>query len=480
MDPVELRDLDAARQFVLQSAMLQRVGELRSGGLRAALEWSLVIAASGQPLPPVGFVGDLGHILCGSENDWRPRRRSTDPVGLPAGVARAYEDLVLGHCVIDESLARAGAVIRRLDQRQLGRGIAFVIQQFRDRSPFGGVLLSPGVIKSVLELADADLIQRGWESMRGGGMMPLITDLYAGLIAAIRRRGDVLARADVFELERGTALAELSQRLALRQLLALTAQFVSGLAEAPRPRSVPREVPSHIRDEDVYPVGGFASISNRGSIESLLHSQLAFMESDADERPDLFDVKFLRDELLYYSRDENQYWRRRQRFTFIFTPDLVRTRFKDPELPAQRVICLLAWVCASVQTLTRWLSDDSLQFELYFPIIGDEKPLAHEQALIELLFHDQIHHGQVRCETVADIGVILNQWNERAGATVEHRLLVSAGRREDADLAGCSSLVVDGPRPVLIDADGQEDLNEVEPIGAWRRTLARLVSHWAT
>ena len=30
------------------------------------------------------------------------------------------------------------------------------------------------------------------------------------------------------------------------------------------------------------------------------------------ERPDLFDIKFLRDELLYYARDENRFLRRRQ------------------------------------------------------------------------------------------------------------------------------------------------------------------------
>lgn len=479
MEPIELRDLDAARDFVLQSAMLQRVGEPRSGGLRAALEWSLVIAASGQPLPPVGFVGDLGQILCGSECDWRPRRRSTDPVGLPAGVARAYEDLVLGHCVIDESLARAGVVIRRLDERQRGRGIAFVVQQFRERSPFGGVLLSPGVIKTILELADADLVQRGWSSLRAGGMMPMIADLYAGLIAAIRRRGEVLARADVFELERGTALAELSQRIALRQLLALTSQFVGAMTDAPRPRALPREVPTHVRDDDVYPVGGFASISNRGSIESLLHSQLAYMESEAERRPDLFDVKFLRDELLYYSRDENQFWRRRQRFVFVFAADLVRSRFKDPELPAQRVICLLAWACAAVQTLTNWLSTDSLQFEFYFPSVGDEQPLAHERALIELVFHDMIHHGNLRCKSLADTAPILDAVRDPASAVGRHVVLITAGTVKPGERRGHDTLVVDGARPRLVNGSAQSGDDGGDPMEAWRRTLSGLLANWS-
>lgn len=479
MDPVELRDLDAARKFVLQSALLQRVVEPRSGGLRAALEWSLVIAASGQPLPPVGFVGDLGHFLCGADLDWRPRRRSTDNAGMPPGVARAYEDYVLGQCVNDESLARAGVVVRRLDERLRGRAIAFVVQQFRERSPFGGALLSPGVIKGVLENSDGDIVMRGWSSLRSTGLMPLIVDLYAGLIAAVRRRGEVLSRTDVFELERGTALAELGQRLALRQLLALTAQFVSGLSAAPRPRILPREVPSNVSDDDVYPVGGFASISTRGSVESLLHSQLAYMETAAERRPDLFDVKFLRDELLYYSRDENQFLRRHQRFEFIFSADLVRTRFKDPELPAQRVICTLALVCAAVQSLTNWLNADSLKFEFTFANAGDVDPLSHERALIELVFHDLIASGTVSCH-VGDAAPGLARLAEGPADMGIHTLYVTAENSNGDASNHYESLVVDGPRPTLIMDGIAADLSDADAMDAWQRALAMVLRHWVS
>src|SRR5205807_6320550 len=120
-------------------------------------------------------------------------------------------------------------------------------------------------------------------------------------------------------------------------------------------------VPTRILEEDMYPIGGFASISTRGSIESLLHSQLAFMETD---RPDLFDVKFLRDELLYYSRDENSFLRRRRTFVFALYPDLIPARFKDAELPYQRIVLLLALLRSTVSTLIDWLNTDSLVFEI--------------------------------------------------------------------------------------------------------------------
>src|SRR6202040_3897497 len=98
----------------------------------------------------------------------------------------------------------------------------------------------------------------------------------------------------------------------------------------------------------------------------LLDSQLAFMETD---RPDLFDIKFLRDELLYYARDENQFLRRRRTFVFALYPDLVRARFKDADLPWQRIILLLALLIVVVRKLSEWLAAEALVFE--FLIVDD-------------------------------------------------------------------------------------------------------------
>src|SRR5437764_863491 len=75
--------------------------------------------------------------------------------GLPGGLARSYEDLVLGKIYADATVERAGDAVRRYQGRDRGRGVAFVVNQFRERAGFGGVLLSPAVLKSLLE-APAD------------------------------------------------------------------------------------------------------------------------------------------------------------------------------------------------------------------------------------------------------------------------------------------------------------------------------------
>ena len=80
----------------------------------------------------------------------------------------------------------------------------------------------------------------------------------------------------------------MGQYVALRQIRQTTAKFESRLPARPvRPLIGRKEVPTRIHDEDQYPVGGYTSLSTRGSIESLLQSQLAYMEK---ETPDLFDM----------------------------------------------------------------------------------------------------------------------------------------------------------------------------------------------
>src|SRR5262245_34558609 len=79
MAPHELRDLDAARQFVVQGLWIQRVVPPTAASVRPALEWALEVAAGGQPLPPVGFVADLGHVLLNTDRPTRGPHGASAP-----------------------------------------------------------------------------------------------------------------------------------------------------------------------------------------------------------------------------------------------------------------------------------------------------------------------------------------------------------------------------------------------------------------
>ncbi|MBY0459409.1 MAG: hypothetical protein K2V38_18955, partial [Gemmataceae bacterium] len=390
MDPIELRDLDLARRYVLDGLLLQRAVKPTAGTVKRALEWAMEIASGGHPLPPIGFVADVGNVALGVDADQRAREAQPVP-GWPPALGRSYEDHVLGKLYADWTFERAGDAIRKYKEKDRVRGLGYAVNQIVERSGIGGVLLPPAVIRSLQTTNPDEVIQTAYDGLVRDGPLPLLVQLYEGLVSAGRRMAEVLAPEDVIALEQGTALADMGQYVAHRQILQATARLESKLPARPvKPLVGRKEVPTRVHDEDQYPVGGYTSISTRGSIESLLHSQLAYMEN---ESPDLFDMKFVRDELFYYSRDENQFLRRRRAFVFVLFPDLLTARFKDADLPYQRVVLVQATVLALVRKLTDWLSTDAIRFEVLFVRDGDKTPLADEAALLRVLLREPIERG---------------------------------------------------------------------------------------
>src|SRR5262249_33149481 len=153
----------------------------------------------------------------------------------------------------------------------------FLINQLRQRTQFDGVEMSPAVIRSMLDAPPEETLRRGRESLQNDGLLPLLEQCYESMVTAARRTAEVLGEPDVRALENRIALADASQRLAHDQAISAMTELRTAL---PRHRVKPlagrHEVPTRVFDEDTYPMGGFASISTRGSVESLLHSQLAY------------------------------------------------------------------------------------------------------------------------------------------------------------------------------------------------------------
>jgi hypothetical protein len=488
MSVIELRDLTQARRFLVQGLWLQRALPPTEATVRPALEWALEVAADGHPLPPPGFVADLGNTAFGLDRGARTGREALAVPGLPAALARTYEDEVLGRVYADWSFERASDALRRYREgRDRARGLAFLLNQFRERAGFGGVHLSPAVIKSLAKDAPDRVLAEGWDSLTRDGLLPLLTDLYESLIAAARQRPEVLGPEDVFELEHGTALAELGQRVALRQVLQAARRLEEALPpHKVRPRAGRQEVPTRILDEDTYPVGGFASLSNRGSVESLLHSQLAFMEQD--DRPDLFDVKFLRDELLYYARDDNQFLRRRRTFVFALFPDLVQARFKDAELPWQRGVLLLALLVVAVRKLSEWLSTDALLFEFLFMDGKEGKEaeekdaglLAPERNLLATILREQVANGTVALARVPSADQVARRCALRARRSLCHCLASAAADQPlQAEATVVTRLRLDGSCPAVgVSADPLAVPEAEDPLGSWAATLEGLLQGW--
>jgi hypothetical protein len=474
MPPVELRNPADARRFVVQGLWLQGVRPPTAETARPVLEWALAAAADGHALLPVGVIADLGHVAFGAD---RAPKSSTPVPGWPATLARGYEDHVLGKVYADWAFERAADALRTYPAADRPRGLAFTADRLRDRLGLGGVELAPGVLRSLAGVPADALLADGYESLTRDGVMPLLVSQYEELLAATRRAAELLGPEDVTALEQRTALAELGQYVAHRQILLAAARIAARFPARPvRPLAGRKEVPTRVTDEDVYPVGGYSSVSTKGTIESLLHSQLAFMEPD--ERPDLFDVKYVRDELYYYARDENEFLRRRRAFAVVFDPGLTAARYKDPELPNQRIVLAQAVVVAVVTALSAWLSSDALRFELIFPTADGSRPLAPEAELFAVLFREPIARGEVvirpaepdAAGRVRDLG--------RGHET--HALWIGPAEVDvDLEHVAVSQLIVSGPAPTLINGHGHSvPLDAETPADAWAGAALVLLHLW--
>ncbi|WP_020471163.1 hypothetical protein [Zavarzinella formosa] len=479
MSVVLLREAETATDFLLQGLWFQRAMPPHGSAIRTVLEWTLEIAAGGQPLLPTGMIADLGHIAYGSQTEFKYQKDAVAVPGVAPGLLRTYEDHVLGKFYADWTVERASDAMRRFQGRDRARGLAYFIKQFRERAGIGGIELSPGLVRTMLEGSPEELLRRGWESLNTKGPLPELVALYEQTIAASRRMAEVLSPADIDALEKRTALAEMGQYVAHRQVVQL-AHRLEELLPRRKVKPLPnrREVPTRVLDEDTYPVGGFTSISNKGTVESLLHSQLAYIEPDPAMRPDLFDVKYVRDELYYYSRDENQFLRRRRTFVFALMPDLVKSRFKDPELPAQRIVLVLASLVTLVRRIADWLSSEALKFEIVFVEEKEGKTLGHESELCETLFREEIANGLASITHLN--GNPCQFADERAARSMCHLLVVSMeGGPESTQHALTTQMTVSEPRPVLWTETKTVEMPPSEdPVEAWAAALEHLLMLW--
>jgi len=482
MDPIELRDLDAARRYILEGLWLQRALKPTARTVRNALEWSMEIASSGHPLPPVGFVADLGNVAFGIDADQRMKELQPVP-GWPPALGRSYEDHVLGKFYADWTFERASDAVRKYKDTDKSkdrvRGLAYIVNQIRERAALPGVMLPPAVIRGLITTNPDEVLSTGWEGLMRDGPSPMIVEMYGQLVSAARRLAEVLAQEDILALEQGTAIADMGQYVAHRQILQTTAKLESRLPVRPvKPLIGRKEVPTRVLDEDQYPVGGYTSISSKGSIESLLHSQLAYME---DESPDLFDMKFVRDELFYYSRDENQFLRRRRAFVFVLFADLVDARFKDADLPYQRIVMIQSMILALVRKLTEWLSTDAIRFEVLFVQDGGKNPLAEEATLLRLLLREPIERGDGEVIELPNQDAVVKHLNYLSRMAQVHCLAAAKDPFEmPMDNVVITELIVDGPRPEIGEGDGVVGMVEEteDAFDLWQETILRILQLW--
>jgi hypothetical protein len=447
----------------------------------ATLACAMESAAQGHAILPLGVLDDLRTLLVEGPTA-RLAERAKDL--LEPAELRRYEDRLLGKLSMDDSFARASDAVARYEEPRKTRAIAFVADRLLDRLGVEGRQASLAGLKGARMLEPQRRRERMHElaATIGRGETTLDDDL-TRIADAARSLPEALGAEDLLELERGTAVENFGHRIAFRLVVRTIERLAKSLPGAPPRRpSERRRAATNLTDEDAYPVGGYSSIATRGSIESLLQSQLAFMDPDAADRPDLFDVRYLRDELFYYSRDENQFYRPRQTFWFVLDRGLLDQTVKQEGLPLAGGLLGVALASALSRRLLEWLSSDSLKFRFVFPANEGERPSPLAQSLIGLYFRDQVENGTATVETLTldDLRQAIDRESRASRCTC---LVLSDVNDEALSAYAAIDRLAVTPGELTLALDRRAPLtfagSAPDPFAAWTDTYAALLREWA-
>lgn len=385
MKPLAAEDAEA---FVASGLVLSRVAHPQPAleALLAALEERPAL-----PLPLLALL--LPGLWAGGSLGGRPQAAVAPSL---ADALRAFEDHLVARLLAEARWPRLLDAAAGLPPGAKAQAAGLLCEQLArtlELPDADGV--SRAAVKRLLARPEAEVLEEGQ------AVLSSRPELWSRWEAPLReaaqrakRTTALLTDGEVFLVEHVQALTTLAARVALGQL-ALAAQAVEALLPA-RLKSQAREdgdTAAALDDDAAYPVGGFSSVSSQGTPENLVTSELVYMDDAA--RPDLFDVRFVEGELLYYARDESVAVRKKRALVFVFDPSLMKSRVKDRGEAYQRLVWLFGAVTALVRKLSEWLSNDALQFELRFSSEGDETALVEEEGVLSLLLREFRERGQV-------------------------------------------------------------------------------------
>ena len=425
---------DEAADWIAAALCLTRLVPAGAEAATRAGPWLLAAMSERLDLPPPGVVADIGALLLGGERD-APRGPSA---GAAAGIddpalataIRRYEDTVLGRLAADPRLASARFAVARLPEKMHAQAVGILVAGILLRVELdAGIELAPGLVRRLTERSPGSTAQRGFNALReNADLRARLADGYSALVRAAQRARELLGDAELFALENLTVLGSMAQRLAVADVLR-----AQEMLDAAVPRRMVRRVrkegvvASRLEEESAYPVGGFSSVSTSGSLENLVTSELIYMDpplvdgaaSGGAVGVDLFDMRYVEGELLYYTRDEGTFVRQRRLVMVTMAADLVRARIKDPGLPWQRMVLVLAVLLVVTKKLVELLGDEALSVRVVF--LG-EGTLEDERSLAALLLREWIEQGTVEVvtSTAAEVELLAVSAARRALVQMVH------------------------------------------------------------
>lgn len=408
----ELRTTADVASWVAAGLCLRRVpGE---GNADVAIGQAILACASELgALPPAGVIADVAMLLAGARIPQATPIAGDDQ--LKAAV-RNYEEDVLTRLATTARFDDVLAAFAHLRPAQKPAATALVVGALCERSSFAGISVSPATLRRALARPRDERDQTGKAELRGGATAARLAESYARLARGARQSRALVDDREVFAIDHLEVLGSYGRRLAADHIAAAAGAIAGKLPRRlPANRAQRGVKDTQLADDTLYPAGGFTAITPSASanIENLVSSELVYMEDDPADLVDLFTLRYVEGELLYYTRDDSVFRRHRHVIVFALGADLEDARVKDPEVPWQRLVLGLGMLVAAIRWLTEQLGHEALTVHLAFP----PEVLAPERELVELLLEGEVKSGTV---------VVAEQpWDEAVGVAQAARSAIS-------------------------------------------------------
>ena len=393
MTRAELRTAADVASWVAAGLCLRRVPAADEEDTLIA-QAILACASELGAMPPPGVIADVAVLLGGARVQSSPQ--TSAPLGEDAlrTAVRAYDDDVLSRLTTTARFDDVLAAYAHLPLQNRPTAVALVVGALCERSGFAGLSVSSATLRRALARPRDERDTAGRSELRGGALAQRLADAYQRLARGARQSRALVDDREVFAIDHLEVLGSYARRLA--------ADHIAGAAEAIA-RTLPRRLPpnrahrgvreTQLADDTLYPAGGFTAITPGGStsnIENMVSSELVYMEDD--EQVDLFTLRYVEGELLFYTRDDSVFRRHRHQIVLAMGPELDDARVKDPDLPYQRLVLALGLLVAAIRWLTEQLGHEALSIHLAFP----PKVLKQERELVELLLEGEVTSGIVK------------------------------------------------------------------------------------
>lgn len=393
--------------------------------LEQAQAWYVYVVGQGYENLPLSLVMDLGLLLSAkkalplrspseyetwseSERVIRLRYENELICRLPM-LPQINELIELGRigALPDAQIHRALVLLCKVFTKYYPKNYRIRLSQLRSTN-FKHLLANTDFHEGVIKYTQSeDLTQIGSQSVVDQGSAKTqhyenLTEFLAQLSQNVKWN-TLLSEADLFELRHWSRLHSEELRLGCRQLIELSHDLghVSDSDIILIPESA--SAMAKYSDDTIYPTGGISGLTTSGAWENLVLSELIYIDDTQPNEIDLFDVRFVENELLFYLRDDGQVSTRRRLVDFIIDLPLL---FKQKTLgyAYQFSIISQGLIYAVINDLIALFNHDALKFRV--SIITRDLPtetFVSELKLLQMLLLEEEQRELVSFQVLSEL-----------------------------------------------------------------------------